>query len=190
MTTLDYKTGSTLPNASYRPVAMRYGAIWGGVSIVLTLLGFLTNTDPSMPNTSTSIKIIYGLIGFGVSIWAVVMAIRHHRDRDLGGHITLGRAVMVGLMTGLVAGLIGGVFMLLYTSVINPGYSDTIRDMTSAQMEEQGMSEEQIEMAGGFTGWMFNPVFMFLSQVLGGAVAGIIIGLIAGAIMKRELPRV
>lgn len=184
----NYSTGSPAP--SYRPVVLRYGAIWGGASILLTLIGFLTDTDPSLPNTSGGIKVLYTIVGFGISIWAIVMAIRHHRDQDLGGQITLGRAVLIGLMTGLVAGLIGGVFMLIYTNLINPTYADTIRDMSTAKMEEQGMSEEQIEMASGFTGWMFHPVFLFLSQVLGGAIAGTIIGLIAGAIMKREPARV
>ncbi|HNE30365.1 MAG TPA: DUF4199 domain-containing protein, partial [Saprospiraceae bacterium] len=120
MENFDTSNSTNPANVSYRNTAVRYGAIWGGVSILLTLIAFLTNTDPGMPETSGMMKALYSVVGIGAAIWAVVMAIKQHRDRELGGSITLGRAIMVGLMAGLVAGAIGAVFMLLYTSVINP----------------------------------------------------------------------
>ncbi|HNL37502.1 MAG TPA: hypothetical protein PKH43_00165 [Saprospiraceae bacterium] len=55
-----------------------------------------------------------------------------------------------------------------------------------AQWEAQGMSEEQIEMAGSMSGWFTNPVFLFISQIFSGTLAGIFFGLIAGAIMKKD----
>lgn len=177
------------PNqVSYRQTALRYGAIWGGFSVFTILLGYLTDTDPSMPSTGTGIKVAYGLLGFGVAIWAVSAAIKQHRDRELGGFISMGRAVMVALTVGLVAGVIGAVFMLLYSTVINPAYSETMQAAIQAQWEAQGMTEEQIEQMSGMSGFMGHPVFIFLSQVIGGAIFGLIIGLIAGAVMKKDRP--
>lgn len=173
---------------SYRQIAMRYGAIWGGASILITLIGYLTDTDPSLPTTGGAIKAVYSILGFGVAIWAVVAAIRQHRDRDLGGYITLGRAVMIGLTAGLVSGAIGALFMLLYTTVINPDFAETMKSAMQAQWEAQGMSDEQIEMASSMSGWVMNPIFLFFTQLIGGTIIGLIIGLIAGAVMKKEQP--
>lgn len=172
MENFDTSNSTNPANVSYRNTAVRYGAIWGGVSILLTLIAFLTNTDPGMPETSGMMKALYSVVGIGAAIWAVVMAIKQHRDRELGGSITLGRAIMVGLMAGLVAGAIGAVFMLLYTSVINPDYAESLKAAMQAQWEAQGMSEEQIEMAGSMSGWFTNPVFLFISQIFSGTLAG------------------
>ncbi len=188
METIDSSNAPNPNQVSYRQTAIRYGAIWGGVSVLTTLIGFLTNTDPANPETSGAIKGIYMLIGFGIAVWAVVMAIKQHRDRELGGYISLGRAVMVGMMVGLIAGAIGAVFMILYTTVINPGFSESMQAAMEAQWEAQGMSEEQIEMAASMSGWATNPVFLFISQLIGGAFTGLLVGLIGGAIMKKDRP--
>ncbi len=188
METID--TSSTLDpgQVSYRQLAIRYGAIWGAVTVLMTLVGYLTDSDPASPATSGAMKAVYFVVGTGVAIWAVVAAIRQHRDRDLGGFISLGRAVMLGMMIGLVAGAIGAVFMLLYTTVINPDFAETMKDAMQAQWEAQGMSDEQIEMASSMSGWIANPVFLFITQIIGGLFNGLIIGLIAGAIMKKDRP--
>jgi hypothetical protein len=185
---IDQPTGNPYPAAqpSYRPLAIRYGGILGAISIAFGLIGYLTDTDPAMPDTSFAVKLVYQVLGLAASIWAISTAIKIHRDRDLGGYISLGRATMIGLAIGLVAGIIAGLFTLLYTSVINPEYLATISEMTQAELEEQGMSEEQIEMAGKMTGAMMNPLSMFIMSVIGNVVAGTIIGLIAGLVLRRE----
>lgn len=173
---------STVP---FKHLSIRYGAIWGGVGILTTLVGYLSNTDPSLPTTG-AIKYVYMLVGFAVAIWAIVTAIRIDRDQQLGGFIGLGRCVGHGALAGLIAGLIGGVFMLIYLNVINTGFEEQMRDAMTAQYEEQGMSEEQIEMASSMAGAFMSPMFLALSQIIGGAIIGTIIGLIAGLFMKRE----
>ncbi len=173
---------ATIP---YKQLALRYGAIWGGVSILTTLVGYLTNTDPSLPTTG-AIKYVYMLAGFGVAIWAIVTAIRIDRDEQLGGYIGLGRCAGIGALTGLVAGAIGAVFMMIYLNLINTGFETQMKDAMVAQYEAQGMSEEQIEMALSMAGAFINPIFLAISQVIGGAIIGVLIGLVAGLFMKRE----
>ncbi|MCC6283050.1 MAG: DUF4199 domain-containing protein [Saprospiraceae bacterium] len=173
---------STIP---FKHLALRYGAIWGGTSILTTLVGFLTNTDPSLPTTGP-IKYVYMLVGFAVAIWAVIAAIRIDRDEQLGGSISLGRCVGIGTLTGLVAGVMGAIFMMLYLNIINTGFEAQMKDAMMAQYEAQGMSEEQIEMAMSMAGAFMSPTFLAITQVFGGAFVGVIIGLIAGLFMKRE----
>ena len=185
MDVLDRPSSPDPSSVPFKHLALRYGAIWGGASILTTLVGYLTDTDPSLPTTG-AIKWVYMLVGFAVAIWAVMAAIRIDRDEQLGGFISLGRCVGIGALTGLVAGVVGAVFMMLYLNVINTGFEAQMKDAMVAQYEAQGMSEEQIEMAVGMAGAFVSPIFIAISQLIGGAIVGVIIGLIAGLFMKRE----
>ena len=188
MSTLDSNPANPA-TVSLRPVALRWGLILAGISALLTLIGFLTDTDPSMPDTGTAVKLLYGLLGFGIMIACIVAAIRQHRDKDLGGYITLGRALMVGLVTGLVAGVLGAVFFMLYATIINPDFTENMKDGMVAQWQAQGMSEEAIDQASKI-GFMFvNPYLLAVFNLIGGFFYGILIGLVAGAIMKKEPPQ-
>jgi hypothetical protein len=177
-------------NTPYRPLAMRYGAIWAVIGIFLTLIAYLTNTDPSMPTTSGMYKAIYTIIGLGVATWAIVSAIRIDRDEQLGGFIGLGRCVGLGSLIGLVAGIISALFFAVYMTFINTGFSEQIREGMIEQWQQQGMSEAQIEQALGFSEMFTGPAFMIFMQIFWAVLLGLIIGLIAGLIMKREQPLV
>lgn len=187
MSYLDTPSTPEPSTVSNRQLILRYGGIWGGVSILITLVGYLTNTDPSLPTTGP-IKYAYSLIGLGVAIWAITSAIKVDRDQQLGGFIGLGRCIGLGSLTGLVAGGIGAVFMLLYTMVINPGFAEQMKEAMVTNFEEKGMSEEQIDMALKMSSMFTSPPVMAIFQVIGGAIFGLIIGLIAGAIMKKDRP--
>jgi len=187
MSLLDTPSTPNPSSVSNRQLAIRYGAIWGGISILLTLIGYLTNTDPAM-STTGPIKWVYSLASFGVAIWAIAAAIKIDRDQQLGGYISLGRCVGLGALIGLIAGAIGAVFSFLYMTVINPGFADQMKESMVATYEEQGLSEEQIDMALSMASAFTSPAMMAVFQVIGGAFFGLIIGLIAGAIMKKERP--
>lgn len=187
MDSIDRPSSPDPAAVSFMPLAIRYGAIWGGVSILSSLVGYLTNTDGSMPNAGP-IKWVYSLIGIGIAVWAIVTVIRIDRDQQLGGFIGLSRCLGIGALTGVIAGAIGAVFTVLYMTVINPGFIDQLKEMMTAQWEEQGMSEDQIEMALSMSSTFTNPVMMAVWQTLGGALLGLLIGLVAGLAMKRERP--
>jgi len=64
----------------------------------------------------------------------------------------------------------------------------TMKEQLYSQWEEQGMPEEQMEMAWNMTSNFMGPIPMFFISVIGGVIFGAIIGLIMGAILKRERP--
>ena len=185
MNTLDHPSSPDPATVPYRQIAIRYGAIWGGISIITSLIGYMTNTDGSLPDTGP-IKWVYTLIGIAVAVWAIATAIRTDRDQQLGGYIGLGRCLGIGALTGVIAGAIGAVFTFLYMTVINPGFNDQLKEMMVVQWEEQGMSEDQIEMALNMSSAFTSPAMLAIWQILGGALLGLIIGLVAGLVMKRE----
>ena len=187
MTLIDDQTPDP-KQVPFRPVAQRYGLIWGAASIVIGLIGYLTGMDPQLPDTSIAVKVVFGLVGLAVPIWAVVTAVKHHRDNELGGFITVGRGLGIGTFAGLVAGILGAIWMLVFLYGIAPEYIETLKDSMVATWESQGMDEEAIEMALKFSSFTMNPIFMAISQIIGGTLFGLIIGLIVGLIMKRDRP--
>jgi hypothetical protein len=184
MDTLDHPTIPDPSTVSNRDLAIRYGAIWGGSSILMSLIAYLTDNDLTMPDTG-AIKWVFMLVGLGITIWALVTAIKTDRER-LGGFISFGRCVSLSAFMGLISGLISMVYMFLYGYVINPNFQEQMKETMYSQWEAQGMSEEQMEAAASMTGMFTGPVFMGISQLIGGVIMGVIFGLIVGAFMKRE----
>jgi hypothetical protein len=186
---MDYLDKPAVPDpasVSNRNLAIKYGAIWAGVGFLMTVIGYLTNTDPGLPSTSALVKGIYTILGFGVAIWAITTAIRTDRDQQLGGFIGLGRCVGLGALIGLVCGVIGGILQLLYMTVINPTYSETMQAAIQQQFADQGMSEEQIEQATAMTSMFTGTIPTFITFIFVGLLSGLLISLIAGVFMKRE----
>lgn len=186
MDSLDRPTFTDPSTVSNRAIGLRYGAIWGGASILSSLLGFVSGTDLAMPDAGP-MKWVFILLSVAVSIWAMVAAVRADRDQ-LGGFIGLGRCVGLGAFMGLISGIMGAVYMLLYGYVINPDFQSQMNAAMQAEWEKQGMGEEQIEMASSMAGMFTSPVVMSISQLIGGVIMGVIFGLIVGAIMKRDRP--
>jgi hypothetical protein len=169
------------------PIAIKYGLISAFAGFAFTIIGFITDTDPAMPDTSTGIKIGYGLLGFILGLAITMLGIREYRTQ-LGGHITFAQALILAIKIGVVAGVTTIGLSALYFFVINPGYVDAIKAGVMAEWERQNMSEAQMEQAMGMMGFMFNPWFTILSGAFGSVMIGLIYGLIGGLILKKEPP--
>lgn len=169
----------------FMSTALRYGLIGGGLITVLTLLSGALGL-----NESTSGGIIATVISLGIYIWIVYASIKQHRDEELGGYITMGRAFLTGLVPVLIAGVIGGLVGFIYYNYIDPAAIDTIVEASAEMMEGFGLNEEQMEEALQATREGFGFGKLMLNSVLGGGIMGAIISGITGAIMKKEPPMV
>jgi hypothetical protein len=186
MTTLD--NPSNLPDPAtvpLRPTALRYGLIAG---LILIVFSVIFNMTGMMDYSGQKSNILPNLCNWITMIGVLYMAIKHHRDEELGGYITLGRCVKLGAFMAIVIGAITGIFGILYFMVIDPGLPDQI----FAQMEEgfaaQGMDENAAEMAMKWTKMMFKPIPLFFVSVIATLITMLIISLIVGAIMKKNPP--
>ena len=87
-----------------------------------------------------------------------------------------------------MAALISGLVSLIYTNIIDPAYMERIAAKMEEAWEAQGLSEEQIDKAKKWTGFMKNPFLTLATTLACYAVGGAIISLIAGLILKKEKP--
>ena len=123
------------PNASPMSVAIRYGVIGGLIGVALGLGTYLAGMQGTIPT-------ILNIVSFVVGILIIVYAIRDHRDNDLGGFISYGRCVGVGVLTALIMGVISAIWTIVLYNFIDPDIMATLMEPQMEAMEEAGMSEE------------------------------------------------
>ncbi len=174
-------------SVSPKSTAMRYGLIWGLIAIVLGLLAHIMGwNDPVNPNPTMSL--ILGAISLGLTITMLVLAVRQHRDQELGGYITFGRGFYTGFMTTLIYALIATVWAYILMNLIAPDMFAGIEDKMISDLEAQGKSDEEIEMAVSFSSMFTSPMALTVMTFFGSLIFGSLVSLVVGAVMKKDAP--
>lgn len=143
MNTLDTPPVTDPSTISFTETAIRYGLIGGLITIIYALLGIVTGfTNPS---SGIAISIIAGIISFVIFIVVIVKGVGQHRDKELGGLISFGRAFLVGLVIALIMALLGKVFNYIYFNYIDPEYLANAVEGIREMYENMGMDESMID---------------------------------------------
>ena len=130
-------------NVPIRPTAQKYGLIGAMILIVVGLAMNLSGLIDYTQKGGTG-NTIASILQYGIIIIIVVLAIKTHRDDDLGGYITLGRSLSVGMLTGLIIGIITAIWAYVYFGFIDPGLVDQIREMAQDKALEGGTTERPL----------------------------------------------
>jgi hypothetical protein len=189
MSTLDNSKETPQPSdVSPWPGGLRYGLITGLALVAISLLLSLTGVvDPT--NQGKAGNWLASIFSYAIMITGMVIAVKNHRDNELGRFITFGRSFLVGFIVIIVASVLSLVYTYVYFTVIDPGMLEAILEASRDQMiEQRGLSEEDAENALAMTSFMFTPGMMALIGTLGSALFGAIFALIVAAIMKRNPP--
>lgn len=169
--------------ASIKKIAMNYGLILGLLTIVVSVLAYVTNHHLDRPWWVT-------VLSMGVMIWAIVYGLKTYKNEN-DGFMTLTEALKVGLAISLIAGIIGAVFNYIFVTIIEPDFVNQIMEMTQQQMIEQNpdMTDAQMEMALGMTEKFMSPGIMSAMAIIMTLFFGFITALIAGLVMKQNKPQ-
>jgi hypothetical protein len=114
------------------------------------------------------------------------MGIKSYRDYELGGYIGYGKAVGTGTLIAVYGGVITGVFTLVFFMYIAPDMVDRIIEAAQQSMSEQGMSDDQIELASKMSRKFMTPGWMLMFSILGNAIMGLIFSLIIAIFLRKE----
>lgn len=163
-------------------IALKYGFIYSGLSILMSLVMFVTELNRS-DNTW-----LISLIGLIVPVLCIFLAVKEYKTEVGGGYIKFADVFKNGLVVCLVGGIIYSAYSLIYMKYIDPTFMDFIQEKQIAKMQDMGMEEEQIEKAMQRSASMQSPFWMFTFTLLGSLFFGAIISLIMAAIMKKPNP--
>ena len=174
--------------APYFKTALQYGLILGAASAVLQLGAWLMGVDPQNPNTGLMPKLVLGLAGIILSVIIYRMVMINHRDHLQDGYLSLGQCVGIGAALGLGSGVIVGIYTMFFGTVINPNFAAEMKANMFEAWEQQGLNEDAMETAWGWTKYFVDPIVGGIAQIISGPIGGLIFGLIIGLFVKREAP--
>ncbi|UOB17341.1 DUF4199 domain-containing protein [Abyssalbus ytuae] len=158
--------------------ALNYGLLLGGITIVFSLMLFMMDMHYERSTATT-------IVNIAVMIAVICLAIYQFKKSN-EGYLSLAQALKVGIGVALVAAVIGIIYMLIFTSLIEPEFWDKSFEMAKAVMAEQNpeLTSDQInnaiEMQKKFL-WLTYP-FILLFNLF----AGFVVSLIAGLAMKKS----
>ncbi len=163
-----------------------FGAIAG--LIVAGMMSYSAGTCMKTGNFENGM--IYGYTGMIVAFSMIFVGIKNFRDRYNQGVISFGKAFKVGFFIALLASTIYVVTWLFEFYCFFPDFAEKYALMTVEKAKASGASAEAISKAvasgeqlkAGYK----NPLFVILLTYLEILPLGVIIALIAAAILKRK----
>lgn len=160
-------------------IALKWGVIGGLASIILTTVLYMTDLWKSQAVSSLIPILIMALFLF--------LATKEYKDEN-GGFLSFGEGLGIGTLTGAIYALLGNLYSQLYQKVIDPGFMDKIKDFQYEKMEEQGLSDQQIEQAMEITSKFTSGGMAFVFGLLFSIFFAFILSLIIAAILKKNKP--
>lgn len=123
-------------------IALIFGSIAG---LICAGMFFLTAPEDGFNAEHMENGEIIGYTTMIVSLSLIFLATRQYRDKQLGGSIKFGKALLLGLYISAVAGVIYVAGWELYQYITPGDFVDQYVAFLKQQLADQGMTPEQIE---------------------------------------------
>ena len=160
-------------------IALKWGIIGGLASIILSTVLYMTDLWKNQAVSSVIPLLVMAAFLF--------MATKEYRTEN-AGFLSYGEGLGVSTLTGAVYSLIGNAYTQVYQKVIDPTFTDKMKDFQYEKLEEQGMSEEQIEQALEMTSKFTSGGLSFVLGLVFSILFAFILSLIIAAILKKNKP--
>ncbi len=180
---LDQKITPDETSVLAMPISIRYGLILGLISVITS---FAMMSMDMMDFSGQKSNVLSNVLSFGTAIVGLYLAINEHKTKELGGFISLGRCVKIGLLVGLISGLISAVGMFIYFQFIAPDYLLSAMEQVRDGLEEKGLSSDQIEQSMGFIKMSMSPASFAIFGLIGHIIIDVLVALILGFFIKKE----
>lgn len=156
---------------------MNWGGILGLVLIAYSLVLYMLDANES----SVAQWVSYGFIAAGI-----FLATKAKRDGELNGVMTYGQGLGTGVGVAFFASILVAFYTYVFFGFVDPDMLEEMILRTEDQMYNQGMPDEQVEMAMEMTRKFMMPGPMAAMVVFSYTFVGFIISLITSAILKKE----
>jgi hypothetical protein len=167
-----------MEKATVKSVSMKWGLILGVISIALFIVYVIIDV------VGESWVSWMGLIPF-----IIVVVLAHKEFKDEGdGFMSYGQGLGIGVLVSLISAIISSAFNFIYVKFIDTEFNTKLMEKIEMQWEEQGMTDQQIDAARGFTETMMSPGVGFFIGIAFAVFFGFLVSLIIAAITKNANP--
>jgi hypothetical protein len=166
-------------------VILVYGAIGGLIVAVPMVWSMLAMTDAPSGNAA-----FYGYLSIILGLTAVLLGIKHHRDKALGGVIRFVPALLIGLGISAVASLfwaIGWEISLAFSGFDFPAaYSQSMLEAARTKGASEAELQQVIAESEAFTRRYANPLFRIPITFIEMFPIGVVISVISAALLRNS----
>lgn len=159
------------------------GVRFGLIGAVCSIAYFLILNVAGLDMTSG----VWNWLGYVITILIVIFAHKYYKDNG-DGFMSYGQGVGIAFWIGLVGGVISSIFTYLYIKFVDTGFIDLVRERQIEAMQQQGMSDQQIDQAMKVASAFTTPEAMFIMMLIGSIIATVIIGVIVTIFTQKKNP--
>ncbi|PZR22780.1 MAG: DUF4199 domain-containing protein [Flavobacterium psychrophilum] len=163
-----------------------YGLIGGLISTI----GYLISTSGEMDEAHMTYGMIYGFASMIVAFSLMFIAIKTYRDKQNGGSISFGKAFLMGLWMALITSTIYVIVWLIALYNFHPDFAEKYTSFQLEQMKAAGATVQELQAQASqnaeFVEQYKNPVVVILYTYMEILPIGLLIALIAAAILKKK----
>lgn len=162
-----------------KQIMLNYGLLLGFASVLINVALYAMGKTYD-PHWSV------GIISIGVTVVIIILGIKKIKELN-GGFLSLSEALKTGLGITLISGIISVVYMLIFSSFIEPEYFARMMEVQQQKMLETypNFTDEQLEASLEMAKKMSGPMITSAITIIGSLFFGFIISLIGGLIMKK-----
>lgn len=169
---MESQVNNTSTTITPRSVGVKYGLISALISILFFLILSVSGQN--------AFDNVWNWIGMVISIAIVVLAHKNFK-KNTDGFMSYGQGVGISFWIALVSVLISAIITYCYISFIDPTVMDLFYEVQIEKMSAQGIQDEQIDMAIGWTRTLFWPLYIFM-----GIFFGVLVGIIVSIFTQKK----
>ena len=161
---------------------------WGIIGGLLSfLVSVVTQYSGLAEDFSETLGWVSFLVTFVINVTVLFLALKEVRAQQ-GGFLTYGEGLGSSTLLGGLWGIVAGGFNYIYINFIDDAVIQKQMDLARQRLEDQGLTESQIQDAEKITNMMLGPGVQFITIVFFTVLFMFFLGLIVSGIMKREKP--
>lgn len=169
-----------------KKIIWAYGLIGG----LLSTVGYLFTVGGNMDEDTMKNGMIYGFASMIIAFSLVFIGIKSFRDKHNGGTLSFGKAFLMGFYMALITSTIYVLVWLIVLYNFHPDFAVKYGQFQIDQMKEAGATVQQISAQTIKNNELIedykNPVMVILYTYMEIFPIGLVIALIAAAILKRK----
>lgn len=146
---------------------------FGSYGLLVGFIIFFIHLFFGIDNLDYSTNEILGYVSIFLSLSFIFFGIKHYRDKENEGFISLGTAIKIGILIAVLVGLGIAIADFVYTKFIDPSFFENYEK----QLIDQGRENEIVKMTS-------TTAALFMLALV--TIIGFIISLISGIILQRK----